>query len=209
MMRALTAREQNLIMAAVTLVFCTLFIVYLILPLWQNYDLLRVDLDNTTAGWNKLQAQKKAGAANQDIQKIESEVKLMRKQIPATANTADMVYYLNQAAGKAGVSLDGLEVMLPQKRDKNQTQNQTENSLDAKVTVTGNYGQIRNFVAGTEGLTRLTHNRAVSVIESHISPGKLESTIEFKAFLASRGTEPQAVSDVPRAGAGGPTPFRF
>lgn len=213
MMRTLTAREQTLMMAAATLLFCTLFVVYLIMPLWQNYDLVKVELDNTTAGWNKLQAQKKAGAASQDIQKIESEVKLMRKQIPAEANTADLVYYLNRAAGEAGVSLDGLEVMMPEKKNKNQNQSQnqsqTENFLDAKVTITGSYSRIRDFVARTEAMTRLTHNRAMSVIESHITPGKLESTIEFRAFWARRGTQLQTDSDVPGAGAGGLTPFRF
>ena len=209
MKRVLTSREQNLIMAAAALVFCALFITYLIIPLWQTYGLVKIDLDNTTAGWNKLQAQKKAGTANQDIEKIESEVKLMRKQIPSAADTAELVFYLNQAAGKTGVSLDGFEVMMPESKNSNQDQEQNVKSLDAKVKITGTYSQIRNFVAQTEGLARLTHNQAMTIVESRTSPGNLESTVEFKAFFEGYGTRKDYASDVPRSGAGRPTPFRF
>lgn len=205
----LTTREQNLIIAGAALVFCVVFIVYLIIPFWQSYSLVKNDLDNETASLQKLQ-KKKAGAAKQDIEKIGNEVKQMRKQIPSAANTAELVFYLNQAAGKTGVSLDGFEVLPGNKnRNKDQDQEQDVKSLDARVKITGTYGQIRNFLAQTEGLTRLTHNLALTIAESRTIPGKLESTVEFKAFFESNSTRQDYVSDVPKSLTGRTTPFRF
>ena len=205
----LTTREQNLIIAGAALVFCVLFIVYLIVPVWQSYSLVKNDLDNATASLQKLQ-EKKVGAAKQDMEKIGNEVKQMRKQIPSAADTAELVFYLNQAAGKTGVFLDGFEV-LPgnKKRNQDQEQEQDVKSLDARVKITGTYGQIRNFLAQTEGLTRLTHNQALTIAESRTTPGKLESTVEFKAFFEGNGTRQDYVSDVPKSMTGRPTPFRF
>lgn len=208
MKRILTAREQNLILSASTLVFCVLFVLYLIVPRWESYSLVKIDLDNATAGLNKLQ-EKKAGAANQDMEKIGNEVKQMRKQIPSAADTAELVFYLHQAAGKTGVSLEGFEVMTPGKRNRNQDQEQNLKSLDAKVKITGTYTQIRNFVAQTEGLTRLTHNQAMAIVESRTAPGNMETTVEFKAFFEDGGNRQDYASDIPRAGAGRPTPFRY
>lgn len=203
----LTTREQNLIIAGAALVFCVLFIVYLIVPFWQSYSLVKKDLDNATSSLQKLQ-EKKAGAAKQDMEKIGNEVKQMRKQIPSAADTAELVFYLNQAAGKTGVSLDGFEV-LPGNKNRNQEQEQDVKSLNARVKITGTYGQIRNFLAQTEGLTRLTHNLALTIAESRTIPGKLEGTIEFKAFYEANSSRQDYVSDVPKSLTGRPTPFRF
>ncbi|MHB9094393.1 MAG: type 4a pilus biogenesis protein PilO [Eubacteriales bacterium] len=211
MTRALTGREKNMIIAALTIVFCALFTVYLIVPVWGGYMAVKGQLDKTTAGLAKSSQPGGApGSANQDIEAVNSELNELHKQLPAGPNTAELLFYLTKAAQKTGVVLVAFETTTPQAKLLSRSIEGNNKKVYSTARVAGTYAQIRNFVVESEGLTRLTYNKSITVNEVSNGPGKLEGVIEIEAFTAQNdNNEFKDDSDVPKAVTGRPSPFRY
>ncbi len=206
MRRSLTAREKNLIAVAVTVIFCSLFLAYLILPAWNQFTEIR----NRAAGKTGLVKQGEPGASgSQGIQDIKSELDGLRRQLPEKPDTAELLFYLNKAAEKTGVVLAGFSCENSTGGKVTSADNDL-GSLYAKVQVIGTYAQIRAFVGQTEELPRITHNRVVTINETRDVPNKLEGLIEFSTFVASYGdSRYKNESDIPQAPTGKQTLFRY
>jgi len=207
-MRVLTSREKNFILAGFTLIFCTLFAVYLIIPAWDKYLGIKTDLTSETKKLSQLkEAGEKAEVLNEDIAKLNSELNSYRKQIPAAPDSAELLFYLNQAAGNTGAAISNFECAKPAKTAVREQAGLT--TIYAKVSVTGTYLQIRNFLSQTEKLTRLTHNKVITVNENK-DLSKLEAVIEFDTFVANYGSiDFKNDSDIPKTPTGRPTFFRY
>lgn len=208
MKRSLTSREKNLITAAAAIVFCSLFTVYLILPLWNEYQLTRyrMELMQNEAG----KAVTAQSGGNLDIKSAENELAGLRRQLPQSASTAEVVYELTRVAAKSGAVMGDFQFMKPDAKKQNQESDAAITSIYGSVRIIGNYAQIRNFVAGTENLTRLTYNKTVTIDEVRNLPGKLQATVEFDVFMAAGGkNKTEKDSDIPVVSTGRPTPFRY
>lgn len=207
-MRVLTSREKNFILTGFTVVFCTLLAVYLILPAWGKYMSLKAELANDTRKLTELkQAGKETEILNENMTKLNSEVTKYRKQIPAAPDSAELLFYLNQAAGKTGAVISNFECARPAGTGTPRQDSLT--TLSAKVSVIGNYIQIRNFLGQTEKLTRMTHNKVLTVNDVQ-DQAKLEAIIEFDTFVANYGSvDFKDESDIPKVPTGRPTFFRY
>ena len=207
----LTGREKNMIIGAVTIVFCALFAVYLIVPQWAKYSNTKVELNKTLAGLAKLtESGKAANSMNLNIEKVKGELSELGRKLPTTANTSELLFYLNRAAEKAGVVLENFESSTPDAKTLAQNTETGISPIYSKVRVTGTYAQIRNFVSQAEGMTRLTYIRAVTVSEVTGMPNTLEGIVELAAFVAkSSSGDIKSDSDIPKAMQSRPSPFKY
>lgn len=207
MKHALTSREKNLIIIAATVLFCTVFTVYLILPLWEKYAIVKNDLDRVKLQVTQLKdVEKMLGSSKEDIEKIENDLSDLRKHIPLEAQSAELLFYLSKAAEGSGVSLDSFDFERP---SNNAESNADVRPAFSKVKVTGTYNQIRSFIVKTEELTRITHNKVITINEIK-DQNKLECLIQFDTFVANYGNkELKGKSDIPLVAVGRQTPFSY
>ena len=209
MKQVLTGREKNLITLAVTIIFCALFISYVLSPGIDKYKSAQAQFAGAAARLTQLQkAEKTINSSQVDLDRLNNELQEYRKQIPVSPESAELLYYLNQAAQKTGVTLVRYE-FTPGEGD---TEQKPDNGLvmsAAKVGVLGTYVQVNNFVKQTEDLIRITHNRVVTINEIK-EQSKLECIIEFVSYVASYGAgDFRHNSDIPDAALGKQSPFRF
>ncbi len=209
MKQALTGREKNLITLAATVIFCALFISYLVLPRLDDYKSAQVRLADAAANLKQLhKAAETINTSEEDLDKIKDQLQEYRKKLPVSAESAELLYYLNQAAEKSGAVLMKYEFT----ESDADTKKEPENGLvivGAKVSVSGTYAQVSKFVSETENLTRITHNRVITINEIK-DQSRLECIVEFTSYAAAYGAGNfKHDSDIPDAAAGKQTPFKY
>jgi len=209
MKQSMTGREKNLITLAITIIFCALFITYLILPGIDKYKSAQSRLTDASARLEQLQkAEETMNSSEEELDQIKDDLQEYRKQLPVSPESAELLYYLNQAAEKSGVSLTKYEF----NESEADAEKEPENGLvlvGGKIGVLGTYIQVNNFVNQTEDLTRITHNRVITINEIK-EKAALECTIEFTSYVAAYGAMNfEHTGDIPNAAAGKPSPFKF
>ncbi len=186
MKAVLTSREKNLIIFGATVLICLLFFNYLLLPEWDNYNALKQQL---TTAQDKLFQLKSASknTSNNNQEEIKAQLGNLRKEIPATPQSAELLYYIDKAAKDAGVTLDNFECAVG-KAETGDGANVDLIPVSAKVTVLGTYNKIQQFIKNTEKLTRISHNNAITINE--LSEKKqLECLLEFNVYMAGYGSK--------------------
>lgn len=113
---------------------------------------------------------KSAQAANLDklkseLNQINSLFQLLLKQLPTTAEIPNLIQELNEAATKNGLSMERViptaishiesNTTRNDKNSKNKKETQVIETLPYKITLTGNYDQIIQFVRDIGKLSRI------------------------------------------------------
>jgi Tfp pilus assembly protein PilO len=205
MKNVMTPREKNMVFVGVALLVCILFTIYFIMPLWSTQQNSKIELTNISSKLLRLQNVQRTASFEKDIEKMKSELNQLRKQIPVNPESAELLYYLNQAAEKTGVILTDFGMS----KASNKTQQPELLPMNASVSVIGFYSQISQFIGKTEELSRMTHNKTVRINEL-TDQKKLECIIEFETYVAGYGIrEFKNESDIPKASTLKPIPFRF
>lgn len=218
----LTEREKNLIIIAVTFLICSLILTYLILPVRDQYVEAR---NNLAKAEQKLaetkSAQKPAVDSEKELKAMTVQMAAYSQQLPRKDESSELLFYINQAASKSGVTLERFE-RLASENSKDQGADTSDKSkksepkeignvikIPYRVRAMGNYQQVHKFLTETETLKRITHNRSVT-INQITAQNNLECLLEFETFVNRQGNgKLKPVSDIPTVKSGRTTLFIY
>lgn len=214
----LTVREKNFIIAAATVLICTLAVIYLILPLRARYMHNQAALRETRDRFEQMRAEKSVRKASvNDLDKLTLQLADYQKQLPLETESSELLYYLNQAAEKSGVHLEKFEYSGTKEslseaqfykkvyttirsKESNIDLPKGTRSISFKVRVMGNYKQVKDFLIETEELKRIVYNKSITVNNSE-NLNTLECLIEFATFVKQddeKTSQPKSKPDTER-----------
>lgn len=218
----LTDREKNLIIIAVTFLTCSLVLTYLILPLRDQYSEAKTKLYQAEQKLAETKsAQNHAGSSVKELKAMTGRLAVYRQQLPMKSESSELLFYLNQAAAKSGVTLERFECLglkdsedeAAAASDKSKRAGEEKNGnikvIPYRIRVMGNYQQVHKFLKETEQLKRITHNQSVTINQIQALK-KLECLVEFDTFVKKQGIgKVEPVSDIPPVKTGRNTLFMY
>lgn len=209
MLKSLTSREKNTVILAVTVLFCVFAYIYIFTLFFGQYNKIKSDTSFALGRLKYLKSVKNGlGLTNVRMKEMKDKLVTYRKQIPESTESAELLFYLNQAAQKSGVVLNKFDLSVIEKNSDKKT-GTDKNTVKTTISVTGSFVQIRNFLVQTEELPRLTHNNNIAINEIAGTP-RLECIIELTAFRSDiNNSDIKSVSRIPKGTTGKQSLFKY
>ncbi len=189
---ALSRREKNLILLGVTFSIVTLLITYILLPYWDKLVQARNDLAGKNAVLASVQKEaQNEGEIDRDIEELKTKLDSLRRRLPISSETAEFLYYVNQAAGETSVSFEGFET-----RKSRNTVEDNLSTITVKLTITGTYAQTRAFIEKIENLKRINNLTGADI--NTVQPNRLATSFSLDIYQYNEGDkEFKNGSDIP------------
>ncbi len=189
---ALSKREKNLIVLAVSFGITAILITYVLLPYWDKLVQVRNDLEAKETALSLIRkVTQNEAALDRKIAELTASLDSLRRRLPVSPETAELLYYINKAAGETSVSLEEMET-----GKGNESVEANLASLAVKITITGTYAQTRAFLEKTENLQRINNLTKVEIRAEH--PDRLRTILFLDVYQFKKGHEGlENGSDVP------------
>jgi type IV pilus assembly protein PilO len=144
--------------------------------------------------------EKSRQAANLDVLKAELEsingsFNLLLKQLPTQAEIPNLIQELHECATKNGLNMDSIAPVQEQNaNNKNKAEQQVIQTLPYKITLTGNYNQITQFIRDVGKLSRIVTLNSI-VLKRNDKDNTLTLNAVANTYKALTAAEIKAQTD--------------